>query len=62
MANITGYKAVLEASNHFGRFLTGQTTAAGKVSYLMGLAQNTILICIRFRLAKFLLLAQVLQV
>jgi NAD(P) transhydrogenase len=34
MANIAGYKAVLEASNHFGRFLTGQTTAAGKVSYL----------------------------
>ncbi|PYI06019.1 nicotinamide nucleotide transhydrogenase [Aspergillus sclerotiicarbonarius CBS 121057] len=31
MANIAGYKAVLEASNHFGRFLTGQVTAAGKV-------------------------------
>jgi NAD(P) transhydrogenase len=31
MANIAGYKAVLEASNHFGRFLTGQTTAAGKI-------------------------------
>ena len=31
MANIAGYKAVLEASNHFGRYLTGQTTAAGKV-------------------------------
>jgi NAD(P) transhydrogenase len=31
MANISGYKAVLEASNHFGRFLTGQTTAAGKI-------------------------------
>lgn len=31
MANITGYKAVLEASNHFGRFLTGQVTAAGKI-------------------------------
>lgn len=29
MANISGYKAVLEASNHFGRFLTGQVTAAG---------------------------------
>ena len=29
MANIAGYKAVLEASNHFGRFLTGQVTAAG---------------------------------
>ncbi|KAL0946607.1 hypothetical protein HGRIS_012805 [Hohenbuehelia grisea] len=31
MANISGYKAVLEASNHFGRFLTGQVTAAGKI-------------------------------
>ncbi|KAG5653824.1 hypothetical protein H0H81_010097 [Sphagnurus paluster] len=31
MANIAGYKAVLEASNHFGRFLTGQVTAAGYV-------------------------------
>ena len=31
MANIAGYKAVLEASNVFGRFLTGQVTAAGKV-------------------------------
>ncbi|KAL5489746.1 hypothetical protein ACEPAI_4578 [Sanghuangporus weigelae] len=31
MANIAGYKAVLEASNHFGRFFTGQVTAAGKV-------------------------------
>jgi len=29
MANIAGYKAVLEASNHFGRFMTGQVTAAG---------------------------------
>jgi NAD(P) transhydrogenase len=29
MANIAGYKAVLEASNHFGRFLAGQVTAAG---------------------------------
>ena len=32
MANIAGYKAVLEASNTFGRFLTGQVTAAGYVS------------------------------
>lgn len=31
MANIAGYKAVLEASNEFGRFLTGQVTAAGKI-------------------------------
>ncbi|OJA12997.1 hypothetical protein AZE42_07441 [Rhizopogon vesiculosus] len=31
MANIAGYKAVLEASNHFGRYLTGQVTAAGKI-------------------------------
>ncbi|KAJ7774492.1 NAD(P) transhydrogenase beta subunit-domain-containing protein [Mycena maculata] len=31
MANIAGYKAVLEASSNFGRFFTGQTTAAGKI-------------------------------
>ncbi|XMA12103.1 hypothetical protein WAI453_004894 [Rhynchosporium graminicola] len=31
MANIAGYRAVLEASNHFGRFMTGQITAAGKI-------------------------------
>ena len=31
MANIAGYRAVIEAANHFGRFLTGQITAAGKV-------------------------------
>lgn len=31
MANIAGYKAVLEASNLFGRYMTGQTTAAGKI-------------------------------
>lgn len=31
MANIAGYKAVLEASSHFGRFLAGQITAAGKI-------------------------------
>jgi NAD(P) transhydrogenase subunit alpha len=31
MAGITGYRAVIEAAHHFGRFLTGQITAAGKV-------------------------------
>ncbi|KIY72210.1 PNTB-domain-containing protein [Cylindrobasidium torrendii FP15055 ss-10] len=31
MANISGYKAVIEASNHFGSFMTGQVTAAGKI-------------------------------
>lgn len=31
MANIAGYKAVLEATNHFGRHMTGQITAAGKL-------------------------------
>jgi NAD(P) transhydrogenase len=30
-ANISGYRAVLEASNEFGRFFAGQMTAAGKV-------------------------------
>ncbi|MBT5183104.1 MAG: NAD(P)(+) transhydrogenase (Re/Si-specific) subunit alpha, partial [Actinobacteria bacterium] len=31
MANIAGYRAVIEAANAFGRFFTGQITAAGKV-------------------------------
>jgi NAD(P) transhydrogenase subunit alpha len=31
MANIAGYRAVIEASQHFGRFFTGQVTAAGKI-------------------------------
>ena len=30
MANVAGYRAVLEAANHFHRFLPGQITAAGK--------------------------------
>ncbi|PDS27902.1 Re/Si-specific NAD(P)(+) transhydrogenase subunit alpha [Rhizobium phaseoli] len=32
MANIAGYRAVIEAGNSFGRFFTGQVTAAGKVA------------------------------
>lgn len=31
MANISGYRAVVEAAHAFGRFFTGQITAAGKV-------------------------------
>ncbi|HEX8638278.1 MAG TPA: Re/Si-specific NAD(P)(+) transhydrogenase subunit alpha [Pyrinomonadaceae bacterium] len=31
MANIAGYRAVIEAANHFPRFFAGQMTAAGKV-------------------------------
>lgn len=31
MANISGYRAVIEAANHFPRFFSGQITAAGKV-------------------------------
>lgn len=31
MANIAGYRAVIEAAEHFGRFFTGQITAAGKI-------------------------------
>ena len=31
MANVAGYRAVVEASHEFGRFFTGQITAAGKV-------------------------------
>ena len=30
MANIAGYRAVVEAANHFGRFFGGQSTAAGR--------------------------------
>ena len=30
MANIAGYNAVVETANHFGRFFTGQITAAGR--------------------------------
>ena len=33
MANIAGYRAVIEAGNNFGRFFTGQVTAAGKVQH-----------------------------
>ena len=32
MANIAGYRAVVEAANCFGRFFTGQVTAAGKIA------------------------------
>jgi NAD(P) transhydrogenase subunit alpha len=32
MANIAGYRAVIEAAHEFGRFFTGQVTAAGKVA------------------------------
>ncbi len=32
MANISGYRAVLEAGNHFGSFFCGQMTAAGKIA------------------------------
>jgi NAD(P) transhydrogenase subunit alpha len=31
MANIAGYRSVIESANHFGRFLNGQITAAGKI-------------------------------
>ncbi|NQY51437.1 MAG: Re/Si-specific NAD(P)(+) transhydrogenase subunit alpha [Piscirickettsiaceae bacterium] len=31
MANISGYRAVIEASQYFGRFFTGQITAAGRI-------------------------------
>jgi len=31
MANIGGYRAVIEAAEHFGRFFTGQITAAGRI-------------------------------
>ncbi len=31
MANVAGYRAVIEGAHHFGRFLGGQITAAGRV-------------------------------
>jgi NAD(P) transhydrogenase subunit alpha len=31
MANISGYRAIVEAAQYFGRFFTGQITAAGKI-------------------------------
>jgi NAD(P) transhydrogenase subunit alpha len=31
MANIAGYRAIIEAAQHFGRFFTGQITAAGNI-------------------------------
>ncbi|EPE37203.1 NAD(P) transhydrotase alpha subunit [Candidatus Photodesmus katoptron Akat1] len=31
MANIAGYRAIIEASHQFGRFLSGQITAAGRI-------------------------------
>lgn len=31
MANIAGYRAIIEAANHFPRFFTGQITAAGRI-------------------------------
>ncbi|MEX2515476.1 MAG: Re/Si-specific NAD(P)(+) transhydrogenase subunit alpha, partial [Gammaproteobacteria bacterium] len=31
MANIGGYRAIIESAEHFGRFFTGQITAAGKI-------------------------------
>lgn len=36
MANIAGYRAIVEAAHEFGRFFTGQITAAGKVSTCQG--------------------------
>jgi NAD(P) transhydrogenase subunit alpha len=32
MANVAGYRAVIEAAEHFGRFFTGQITAAGRIA------------------------------
>ena len=32
MANVSGYRAVIEAASHFGRLLGGQVTAAGKIN------------------------------
>ncbi|CAJ0953011.1 unnamed protein product [Ranitomeya imitator] len=54
MANIAGYKAVVLAANNFGRFFTGQITAAGKVppakviTSVAGHTWNTVYIFGRF--------------
>lgn len=42
MANIAGYRAVIEAANHFPRFFSGQITAAGKVppAKILGINMN----------------------
>lgn len=40
MSNIAGYKAVLEAANHFGRYMTGQVTAAGYVLVFLRILSN----------------------
>ena len=37
MANVAGYRAVIEAAHEFGRLFTGQVTAAGKVPLARGL-------------------------
>ena len=44
MANIAGYRAVIEAGNQFGRFFTGQITAAGKVPPLKFLLLGLVLL------------------
>src|SRR5260221_11446454 len=36
MANIAGYRAGIEAAHHFGRFFTGQITAAGQLPPAQG--------------------------
>jgi NAD(P) transhydrogenase subunit alpha len=40
MANIAGYRAIVEAAHVFGRFFTGQVTAAGKVPAAIGAASS----------------------
>uniref|UniRef100_A0A8C9G2W9 proton-translocating NAD(P)(+) transhydrogenase n=1 Tax=Pavo cristatus TaxID=9049 RepID=A0A8C9G2W9_PAVCR len=46
MANIAGYKAVVLAANHFGRFFTGQITAAGKVPPAKVCAGASLVFCL----------------
>jgi hypothetical protein len=48
-ANISGYRAVLEASNEFGRFFAGQMTAAGKVPP----AKGTYIVLFLFDMVSF---------
>ena len=51
MGNISGYRAVVEASNHFGRFFTGQITAAGARGFTakdLYFICSSIIICISY--------------
>ena len=43
MANIAGYRAMVEAAHQFGRFFTGQITAAGRVQPALGRRESLVI-------------------